>query len=195
MLGALVNAKEECPSLLHPLHTSFTFLKLQHIFGFLRPGRILSTKVHSFHDLSKRHLYIKSNWIPLLEWEMINLLEMSRLIKKDSRWRCLHQSLATPLNCSIWTFRRLILTFYAKTEEKQKVAEQLCLFATVGGAGDQGFLSHLASASFCRDFGALYNSACTVYGQKRMRTETWAAVRVGEKSFTHMVHTQTSVAF
>ena len=48
-------------------------------------------------------------------------------------------------------------------------------------------------------FVAILESCITLHapftGQKRMRTETWAAVRLGKKSWAHMVHTETSVSF
>ena len=95
-------------------------------------------------------------------------------VEQINKERC-QMVLSPPIPCH--SIKLLYLDFplpnfdflHPKTEEGQKVAKQLCLFATE----DQGFLSHLASASFCRNFGELYNSACTVCtGQKRMRTET-----------------------
>ena len=80
------------------------------------------------------------------------------------------------------------------------MVDRLCLFATVleeGMAEDQGFQSHLAGASFCRNFRESYNSACTVYRPKKGWEQKleWG-VRIHEKVGAHMVPAQqTRVSF
>ena len=65
---------------------------------------------------------IKLNRIKL-NWSGINIVGNIY----NARRACPHQSFATPLNRSIWTFRRLILTFYTKTEAKSGVAARFVL--------------------------------------------------------------------
>ena len=64
---------------------------------------------------------MKLNWFKL-NWSEINIVG-----NIYARRACPHQSFATPLNRSIWTFRRLILTFYTKTEAKSGVAARFVL--------------------------------------------------------------------